>query len=248
MTPATKANLQAYRQGDRQAGEALLRDHERFIRSVVLRYGKKSLDLPDLLQVGRMSFLLACQRYDPAQDASVLTFAQHYIRGYVLKEIVTTGAVVRFPVNHYKKGHPQRRFTRARYVFCFSEMPDRMNEGAAQNFEGKMTDDHPLAEETLGVNGHEHKIPRAAQWALGGLTPREQDVLRRRFDEEPETLDSIGHSYHLTRERVRQIETQALTRLRARMGLTPPPPGPRQAFWEWVEKIANQAEAVPPPV
>ena len=248
MTPATEQNLQAYRQGDRQAGEALLRAHDRFIRSVVLRYGKKSLDLPDLMQVGRMSFLLACQRYDPARDASILTYARHYIRGYVLREIITTGAVVRFPVNHYKKGHPQRRYTRARYVYTFTEMTDLFHEFSRFQYEDTTTDDRPLAEEALGEDGHEHKIPRAARWALGGLTPREQDVLRRRFGEEPESLDSIGRSYDLTRERVRQIEAQALTRLRARMGLTPPPQGPRPPFWEWVEKIANHAEGEPVPV
>lgn len=214
MTPSTVLNLNNYKNGDLNAGRLLLEEHARFITSVVSKYKGRDWEWDDTMQVAKMAFLEACKRFDPKKAGSILTYAYHYIHGYIIRSHVMEGSVVRFPANQYKS---DRYKYRARYVFCFSEMADRMNEWSEMSFEETLVDEDPSIEDNLCDQDLKKKLIDDLSSAMNFLTEREISVLNSRFCDEPLSLEIIGKKWDLTRERIRQIENEALRKLRAKL-------------------------------
>jgi RNA polymerase sigma-32 factor len=85
------------------------------------------------------------------------------------------------------------------------------------SFEDTLTDDNPLADETISEGELEVYLSVFLGDLLTKLDPRERNVVDRRFTDNPETLEEIANSFGLSRERVRQIEERCLNKIRDAM-------------------------------
>ena len=213
--------VRRYQGGDRYAGDLLLREVQGFIRHVARWYIRpSSADFEDAVQAGGEGFLEGVMRFD-GRPVHLLTYARHWIKSGIREFVQNEGAVVRFPARFYRKNqdqsgvvHPQQRGHKQRSVFTFSEMATERNTEDSLSFEDSLIDEAPLADETLSDTELDYWIPRIAAHLMASLSPKARDILMRRFQEPEETLADIGAVYGVSRERIRQLEQEALCRLR----------------------------------
>lgn len=224
--------------GEVGVAEILVRAHYPMIRSVVSAHGRSlPAEHEDLMQEGRMALLEACARFDTEGEGKSLSYVWTYVRSYVRRYLCDLGEVVRVPVNRYKKDEGPYRYGR-RHCMFFSELPVLMNDDMEYSFEEALVDDRPLADQVLeGVRIRD--LGASVVGLLADLSPKEREVLRRRFldarGEEP-TLRLVGDQMGLCRERVRQLESQALRKIRGTTGLVP------SSFEEWSELLSRKAK------
>lgn len=208
--------IQDFQQGDRSAGETLLRAHEGFIRLTAQKFSRwDDRDLQDLCQAGRIGFMQACELYDPGQGTRLLTFAGYHIKSRIRRTIINEGSVVRIPSNQYRPGND--RELRSHHVNLFCEMPNVIWDGYEVSFEDSLVDEGPLVEDFLGGYESQDKLQSRVDQAVTELTEREQDILNRYYGETPLTLEMAGQLYGLSRERIRQIIQEALKKIRVRV-------------------------------
>lgn len=158
----------------------------------------------DMLQVGKVALVVACRRWDPDGGASVPAYVGWYVeklvRAYVRAE-VRAG----YGLSPYSKRQATRRvlpFSQSGAGFVTGEAPELAYESDQSDETG------------------EHARHAVSALMAGLLDPRLRDVVRRRCGlppyHEPQTLIEIGAAFGITRERARQLEMDALARLRRR--------------------------------
>jgi len=227
----------AVRQAKRELTEANLR----LVVSIAKRYLRTGLPLLDLVQEGNLGLLKAVDRFQYRRGFKFSTYATWWIRQAITRAIADRGRTIRIPVHMVetlnkisrvgremtaeigreptpeelaRRTHiPARKIRQileaARHPLSL-EMP--VGEDAAL---GELLRDTSVASPTDEVLGRD--LTDQVERALDGLTPRERDVLRLRFGiggEPGLTLEEVGERFALTRERIRQIEVQALRKLR----------------------------------
>ncbi|MGH7393356.1 MAG: sigma-70 family RNA polymerase sigma factor, partial [Candidatus Rokuibacteriota bacterium] len=232
----------AVRQAKRELTEANLR----LVVSIAKRYLRSGLPLLDLVQEGNLGLLKAVDRFQYRRGFKFSTYATWWIRQAITRAIADRGRTIRIPVHMMeslnkisrvgrdmtaelgreptaeelaRRTHiPARKIRQildaARHPLSL-EMP--VGEDASL---GELLSDTSMASPTEGVL--ERDLGDQVERALAGLSPRERDVLRLRFGiggEPGLTLEEVGARFALTRERIRQIEVQALRKLRHGRGL-----------------------------
>jgi RNA polymerase primary sigma factor len=235
--------------GDAQARDRMVRANLRLVVNIARGYSGKGLALQDLIEEGNLGLLRAVEGFDPTVGTRFSTYASYWIKQSIKRALINSAKTIRIPAYMVELLSKWRRAT-ARLSEELGRTPTneevarvlglakkklpiirkaiRISNSTPQSDQsesgwslGEMVMDERLKapdEEML-----DHDILRHAMELLGGLDDREATVLKLRFGlggDEPKTLKEIGAELGLTRERVRQIETEALRRLAD--GLTDP--------------------------
>jgi RNA polymerase primary sigma factor len=230
------------RPSPKEAHDRLVEANLRLVISVARRYRNRGLPLEDLIQEGALGLRRAAEKFDPDRGWRFSTYATWWIRQSVGRAVLDHARVVRLPVHMAGRvAHVQRTRDDLRAQLgrgpTEAEIAEVLGLTAAQVVEaldaaipaGSL--DRPIGEDgesTLGDlvadlgPGPEElaadaSVVETVRRALDMLPPRERVVLAMRHgidDGRPRSLDEIGRVVGVTRERVRQIEAQALRRLR----------------------------------
>jgi RNA polymerase primary sigma factor len=230
------------RQELKRLREEMVRAHLRLVVAIAKKYrGYSSLELSDLIQEGNLGLMRAVEKYNYRRGVKVSTYASWWIRQSITRAIADLGRMIRVPghmaqtarkVHHERsKLHQQHgREPGAAEIVARSGIAKAHVERALSLVQDPTSLDIPIGEDgdtTLGdlLEAREADNPHTAAEAaalrdcvaeaLAQLTPREERILRMRFGigMTDHTLEQVGKTFGLTRERIRQIEVKALQKL-----------------------------------
>jgi RNA polymerase primary sigma factor len=234
---------QRIKQGDQIALEKLTKANLRFVVSVAKQYQNQGLTLPDLINEGNLGLIKAAKRFDETRGFKFISYAVWWIRQSILQALAEQSRIVRLPLNKIgsinkinktfarleqeNERPPSAEEIAKELDMTITDVKESMkNSGRHVSMDAPLIEgedsnlydvlcsgespnpDRKLLHESLKV-----EIIRA----LETLTPREADVVKLYFglsDAHPMTLEEIGETFDLTRERVRQIKEKAIRRLK----------------------------------
>jgi RNA polymerase primary sigma factor len=190
---------------DEAAVTRLVEGNLRFVVSYAKHYRTPGVSFLDLIHEGNLGLIEAARRFDPARNVKFITYAVWWVRQAVMHVLAEQTRAFSFPPKLFARLHADGEDV------SLSEPV-----GADQSHElGDLLPQDgvlPVEEELI----HQADIDELTD-ALGDLDGKEREVVRLRFgleDDEPQTLQAIGDRLHLSRERVRQIESRAKDKLR----------------------------------
>lgn len=234
---------QRIKAGDRVALEKLTKANLRFVVSVAKQYQNQGLSLPDLINEGNLGLIKAAQRFDETRGFKFISYAVWWIRQSILQALAEQSRIVRLPlnkigsINKINKAYAslEQEHERAPSAEEISELLDMSESDVKESMKNSgrhVSMDAPLVEGEDSnlydvLNTGESPSPDGIlmteslrieiERALQTLTPREADLIRLYFGlngAHPMTLEEIGETFDLTRERVRQIKEKAIRRLK----------------------------------
>lgn len=241
----TMSWIERYRAGDPAAGNVLVIAHTPMVMSVAQRFARVgSRDWEDCIQEGSLGILKGAETFDAAKG-DVRGHLWAWIRSRVGRYVIDRCQAVRLPCHLYTRRRGETGAPRASvwkpiaYMFC--ELVENSHD-RERTFEENLLDQHIPADEELSDFDHELACKRLAPWMLWHLTPRNRKILQLRFGEPEQTLQEIGDRLGVSRERIRQLEDEALD---ACWGIVPP--AAHETFDAWVARalgVKEQREAL----
>ena len=229
--------------GDQTALEKLTKANLRFVVSVAKQYQNQGLTLPDLINEGNLGLIKAAKRFDETRGFKFISYAVWWIRQSILQALAEQSRIVRLPLNKIgsinkinkmyafleqeNERPPSAEEIAKKLDMTVNDVKESMkNSGRHVSMDAPLIEgedsnlydvlnsgespnpDRKLLHESLRI-----EINRA----LETLTPRDADVVKLYFglgEHQPMTLEEIGETFDLTRERVRQIKEKAIRRLK----------------------------------
>ena len=209
LTPEREKELgRRVQQNDKTALEELVKANLRFVVHYAKRYRNSHVLFLDLINEGNIGLMHAAKKYDPEKNVKFITYAVWWIRQAMMHVLADQTRAFSFPPKLFAELHSGRADV-------------SLSEPVAGKHEGPWRDLADVLEQDLVPAIEDEMIHRAdlagLAEALRDLDRKEREVVRLRFglgDDEPRTLQEIGDRLHLTRERVRQIESRAKEKLR----------------------------------
>ena len=237
LTPEEEVTLAGQiKDGDEGAVDRLVKANLRFVVSVAKQYQNRGMSLSDLISEGNIGLMKAARRFDAARGFKFISYAVWWIRQSILSAMNEQGRLIRLPGNKVGELHKIRKHNREREMQLGNDElsdddiagPQRAPEWAATplSLDAPMGgfDDYSLMDRLEDENSAspdevwmEDAMKQEIGRAVASLTEREGEILSFYFGlntDRAHTLEEIGKTYGITRERVRQIKQKAINKLR----------------------------------
>jgi len=232
--------------GDMAARDHMIESNLRLVVKIAKRYMNRGLPFLDLIEEGNMGLIKAVERFKLSKECRFSTYATWWIRQSIERALVNQSRTIRLPVHVSDDINKMIKITRS-LVQEFNREPEIEEVATAMDVDPsyvrRLTSlvrktysiEHPMGENSdyslmdtiedpsavdpSGLLEALDKFSHVSEW-LDSLNENEREILTLRFglnDREPQTLDTIGKKFGVTRERIRQIEAKSLEKLRTIM-------------------------------
>ncbi len=230
--------------GSKEAKDKLIVANLRFVVNVAKHYHNNSLSLSDLISEGNLGLITAVDKFDVDKGYHFISYAVWWIRQSILKAIYEKTRMIRLPLNRanelvqiekakkeiekYKESEAGIEeiadyldIDKSRVTELINASKDIVSLETPLSSENDVDTISDLIKDSKGENPERviinRKLEESIEEVLSTLSEKESKVIKYRFGlegERPQSLKEIGDKYNLTKERIRQIEKKALSRLR----------------------------------
>ena len=243
MAPDQRRHLAAVVRDGKDARAHLTQANLRLVVSIAKRYANRGLPLLDLIQEGNLGLMRAVEKFDYSKGFKFSTYATWWIRQAVTRAIADQGRTIRIPVHMVEAINRvllvQRQLSqdlerepsieevaavvdlppeRVRDMLRMAQDPLSLDQSVGES-DGVSLSDFiaDVDSEAPAESAARRMLNDTLAETLAELSEREQEVVRMRFgldDGQPHTLEEVGRHFGVTRERIRQIESKTLAKLR----------------------------------